>query len=108
MAEEEKIVGMEDEIQQKRSLKGYLGIFITIVAVAFCVFEIAALQFWMIDLWVFEAVVLILVMILGFLTIPSGPKQRGKITIWDLAFLVAGVAPGASCPEGSIWLGPGG
>ncbi len=93
MAEEEKIIGMEDEIQQKRSLKGYLGTFITIVAVAFCVFEIAALQFWLIDLWVFEAVVLILVMILGFLTIPSGPKQRGKITIWDLVFLVAGVAP---------------
>ena len=93
MGEEEKIVGMEDEVQAKRSLKGYLGTFITVVAVAFCVFEIAALQFWLIDLWVFEAVVLILVMILGFLTIPSGPKQRGRITIWDLAFLIAGVAP---------------
>ncbi|MFH1124908.1 MAG: TRAP transporter fused permease subunit [Pseudomonadota bacterium] len=93
MAEQETIVGLENEIQQKRSLKGYLGAFITIVAVAFCVFEIAALQFWLIDLWIFEAVVLILVMILGFLTIPSGPKQLGKITKWDLIFLIAGVAP---------------
>lgn len=92
MAEQETI-GMEFEIQQKRLFKGFMATFITIVALAFSFFEIAALQFWIIDLWVFEAVVLILVLILGFLTIPSGPRHRGKITKLDLIFLTAGVAP---------------
>jgi TRAP transporter 4TM/12TM fusion protein len=67
--------------------------FLTLVALGFSLFEIAALQFFVIDLWIFEAVVLILVMVLGFLTIPSSAKRRGKITWLDLAFLVAGVAP---------------
>ncbi|MBI5969427.1 MAG: TRAP transporter fused permease subunit, partial [Deltaproteobacteria bacterium] len=92
MAEQE-IVGMEFEVQKKRFFKGFMATFITVVALAFSFFEIAALQFWVIDLWVFEAVVLILVMVLGFLTMPSSPKKRGKIAILDIIFLIAGVAP---------------
>jgi len=92
MAERE-IVGMEFEVQQKRLFKGIMATFITLVALAFSLFEIAALQFWVIDLWIFEAVVLILVMILGFLTIPSSSKTRGKTTTLDLVFLILGVGP---------------
>ena len=91
--EEEKIVGMEFEAQEKRHFTGKMKIFLTLVALGFSLFEIAALQFFVIDLWIFEAVVLILVMILGFLTIPFSAKSRGKITWLDLVFLVAGVAP---------------
>jgi len=92
MAEQETL-GMEFEVQKRRLFKGFMGTFITLVALAFSFFEIAALQFWIIDLWVFEAVVLILVMVLGFLTIPSSPKFRRKITRADFLFLLTGVAP---------------
>lgn len=92
MAEQE-IAGMEFEVQQRRPFKGLMATFITIVALGFSFFEIIALQFWVIDLWVFEAVVMILVMVLGFLSIPSRPKSRGKITKLDLLFLSMGVAP---------------
>ena len=92
MAEQETI-GMESEIQEKRTFKGGMATFIGLLALAFTFFEIGSLQFWTIDIWIFEAVVLALVMILGFLTTPFSPRFKGKVTKWDWAFVVAGVAP---------------
>ncbi len=93
MAEPTTTVGIEDEAQERRAFTGVLGKFITLLAIAFSVFEIAALQFWVIDLWVFEAVVLAIVMVLGYLTIPASPKYRGRVTVVDVVLLVAGVVP---------------
>jgi TRAP transporter 4TM/12TM fusion protein len=92
MAEQE-IIGMESEIQEKRTFTGGMATFIGLLALAFTFFEIGSLQFWVIDIWIFEAVVLAMVMILGFLTTPFSPRFKGKVTKWDWAFVVAGVAP---------------
>ncbi|MBI2207046.1 MAG: TRAP transporter fused permease subunit [Candidatus Rokubacteria bacterium] len=86
-------VGMEFEIQPKRAFTGVMAVFITLLAVGFSLFEIIALQFVIIDLWVFEAVVLAIVMVLGYLTIPASPRRRGRVTPLDLVLLAAGVAP---------------
>jgi TRAP transporter 4TM/12TM fusion protein len=89
----EKITVLDDEAKELRSYSGLMGKVITFIAILYVVLEVAALQFVVIDLWVFMALVMILVMILGFLTVPSSAKDKGKIKKSDWVFLAMGVAP---------------
>ena len=66
---------------------------VTLIAIVYVLLEVVALQFVVIDLWVFMALVMIFVMILGFLTIPSSTKDKGKIKKSDWLFMAMGVAP---------------
>ena len=82
-----------DVAKELRSFTGIMAKIITFIAVAYVFLEVAALQFIVIDLWVFMALVMIGVMVLGFLTIPFSPNDKGKVRKLDWVFLIMGVAP---------------
>jgi len=89
----EKIAVFDDEARESRSFHGLIGKVITFIAIIYVLLEVAALQFVVIDLWVFMALVMILVLILGFMTIPFSPKDKGRMRKLDWFFLAVGVAP---------------
>ena len=89
----ERVSIFDDDFKELRSFSGPMAKLITLIAIAYTVLEILALQFVVIDLWVFMTLVMIAVMILGFLTIPSSAKTMGKVRKLDLLFLAMGVAP---------------
>jgi TRAP transporter 4TM/12TM fusion protein len=89
----EKITVFDDETKELRSYGGLMAKSVTVIAILYVLLEVVALQFVVIDLWVFMALVIILVMILGFLTVPSSPKHRGKMKISDWLFMAMGIAP---------------
>ena len=89
----EKVTVLDDEAKELRSFTGIMAKIITFIAVAYVFLEVAALQFIVIDLWVFMALVMIGVMVLGFLTIPFSPNDKGKVRKLDWVFLIMGVAP---------------
>jgi len=89
----ERVNVFDDDFKQLRTSTGLLGKLITFIALAYFFLEVAALQFVVIDIWVFMTLVMIAVMILGFLTIPSNVKKIGKVGKLDLFFLAMGVAP---------------
>jgi TRAP transporter 4TM/12TM fusion protein len=89
----EKITVSDDAARGARSYHGLAGKVITFIAIAYVLLEIAGLQFVVIDLWVFMALVMILVFILGYMTIPFSLKDKGRVGTLDWAFLIAGVAP---------------
>ncbi len=89
----EKITALDDEVKELRITTGLLAKAITVIAIVYAVFEFAGLQFVVIDQWTFMTWILILVTILGFLTIPFSPKERGKVGRLDWVFMAMGVIP---------------
>jgi len=89
----EKIAVSDDAARSTRSYQGLAAKVITLIAAAYVLLEIAGLQFVVIDLWVFMALVMIFVFILGYLTIPISLKDNGRVGMLDWFFLIAGVAP---------------
>jgi TRAP transporter 4TM/12TM fusion protein len=89
----EKISVFDDEARSSRSFHDLTGKVITFIAIVYVLLEVAALQFVVIDLWVFMALVMILVFILGFMTIPFNPRDKGRMRKLDWFFLSVGVAP---------------
>ncbi|MFC2001978.1 TRAP transporter permease [Chloroflexota bacterium] len=81
------------EAGARRVLRGPIVVFFAAVAVMFSLFEVSALAIWVIDLWIFEAVALIFIFVLGLLSIPEGKWDRERITWWDMLVLLMGVAP---------------
>lgn len=67
--------------------------FITAAAVGFTVYEVAFLVLLVTDLWIFMTGAMMFIMVLGFLTIPSSSKTKGRITFWDIFFIFLGLAP---------------
>ena len=89
----ENITVSDDAAKSTRSYHGLAAKVITFIAIVYVLLEIAGLQFVVIDLWVFMALVMILVFILGYMTIPFSLKDKGQMGTLDWAFLIAGVAP---------------
>ncbi len=89
----DKITVLDDDVKEFRPTTGLMSKAITVLAIAYVVLEVAALQFVVIDLWVFIDLVLIFVIILGYLTFPLSPKDKGRLRKWDWFFMVIGVAP---------------
>jgi TRAP transporter 4TM/12TM fusion protein len=89
----EKIAVSDDAARSTRSYQGLAAKVITFIAIVYVLLEIAGLQFVVIDLWVFMALVLIMVFILGYMTIPISPEDKGRVGVLDWLFLIAGVAP---------------
>lgn len=89
----EKITVLDDDVKELRSSSGLIGKLITFIAILYTVLEVGALQFVVLDLWVFMSLVMILVIILGYLTIPFSSTRKGRIAKLDLLFLAMGVAP---------------
>src|SRR3972149_8885073 len=89
----ERVNVFDDDFKELRLSTGPLGKLITFIAIAYFVLEVAALQFVVIDIWVFMTLVMIAVMILGFLTIPSDAKNVGKVRKLDWFLMAMGVAP---------------
>jgi TRAP transporter 4TM/12TM fusion protein len=89
----ERIVVTDDEAKEQKEHSGILGILITVISAIYVFLEIAALQFIVIDLWIFMAIVLGLIFVLGYLTIPFSPRQQNRVTILDWIFMVAGASP---------------
>jgi TRAP transporter 4TM/12TM fusion protein len=79
--------------ETKRAFTGPMKFFVTAVAVAFTIYEIAFLVFLVTDLWIFMTGAMIFIMVLGFLTLPSSRKTAGRITFWDIFFIFLGVSP---------------
>lgn len=84
---------LDDDARGGRTQGGLATSIITFLAILYVFLEVAGLQFVVIDLWIFMALVMILVLILGYMTIPSNPKARGPMRRLDWCFLVVGVAP---------------
>jgi len=84
---------LDDDARGGRTYGGLASKIITFLAILYVLLEVAALQFVVIDLWIFMALVLILVIILGFTTIPFSPKVKGRMRKLDWFFLLIGVAP---------------
>src|SRR4030042_1579251 len=89
----ERVNVFDDDFKQLRPSTGLLGKVISLIAISYFFLEVLALQFVVIDIWVFMTLVMIAVMILGFLTIPSSAKNIGKVKKLDLFLMVMGVAP---------------
>jgi TRAP transporter 4TM/12TM fusion protein len=89
----EKIAVSDEAARSTRSYHGLAAKVITFIAIVYVLLEIAGLQFVVIDLWIFMSLVLIMVFILGYLTVPISPKDKGRVGILDWLFLIAGVAP---------------
>ena len=89
----ERVNVFDDDFKQLRPSTGLLGKVISLIAISYFFLEVLALQFVVIDIWVFMTLVMIAVMILGFLTIPSHAKNIGKVGKLDWFFMVMGVAP---------------
>jgi TRAP transporter 4TM/12TM fusion protein len=89
----EKIAVIDDEARGSRSLTGWGAKAITGIAIVYLLVEIAFLQFIVIDPWIFMAVVMILIFILGFLTVPRNEQSRGRVSILDWILMAMGVAP---------------
>ena len=79
----EKISVIDDEAQSSRSLTGWGAKIITLIAIVYVALEVAGLQFIVIDPWIFMALVMILVFILAYLTVPYSPKSKGGPSILD-------------------------
>ena len=88
-----KVAIFDDDFKELRPSTGLIAKVVSVFAIAYTSLEILALQFVVIDLWVFIALVMIAVMVLGFLTIPFGPKDAGKVKTLDWLFMAMGVAP---------------
>lgn len=84
---------IDDDSKTTRTFKGWSDKIITFIAICYVFLEIAGLQFVVIDPWVFMALVLIIVIVLGFLTVPASEKSKGRVTLFDLFFIVLGTAP---------------
>lgn len=84
---------LDDDAKMTRSFTGWSAKIITFIAICYVFLEIAGLQFVVIDPWMFMALVLIIVIVLGFLTVPSSAKTKGRVTLFDWFFMVLGVAP---------------
>ena len=89
----ERINVFDDKVRRSRSIHGLGEKVITFIAIVYVLLEVAALQFVVIDLWVFMALVMILVLILGFMTVPFSPGEKGRMRKLDWFFLMIGVAP---------------
>ncbi len=89
----EKITVLDDDIKEFRPISGLLSKIIAVLAIGYVGLEVIALQFVVIDLWVFMTLVMMFVIILGFLTFPFSPKDKGRIRKLDWLFLIIGVAP---------------
>ena len=89
----EKITALDDEVKELRITTGLMAKAITVIAIIYAVLEFAGLQFVVIDQWTFMTWIMILVTILGFLTIPFSPKERGKMGKLDWVFMAMGVVP---------------
>jgi hypothetical protein len=74
----ERVNVFDDDFKQLRPSTGLLGKVISLIAISYFFLEVLALQFVVIDIWVFMTLVMIAVMILGFLTIPSSAKKHRK------------------------------
>ncbi len=83
----------DDEAKELRSYSGLMAKAVTAISLLYVLLEVVALQFIVLDLWVFEALVMILVFILGFLTVPMTANDKGKIRKLDWLFMAMGVAP---------------
>jgi TRAP transporter 4TM/12TM fusion protein len=83
------IVGTET----KRTFTGPMKFFITALAVGFTVYEVAFLVFFVTDIWIFMTGAMMFIMVLGFLAIPSSPKALCRVSLWDIFFIILGVAP---------------
>ena len=81
------------ESETKRTFTGPMKFFITAVAVGFTVYEVAFLVIFVTDIWIFMTGAMMFIMVLGFLTIPSSPKALGRVSPWDILFIILGVAP---------------
>jgi TRAP transporter 4TM/12TM fusion protein len=89
----DQISTLDDEVKELRTSTGFTSKLITVLCIAYTVLEVAALQFITIDLWIFMALVLMIIMILGYLKIPFTPKDKGKLKKIDWLFLAMGVTP---------------
>lgn len=89
----EKISVIDDEAQSSRSLTGWGAKIITLIAIVYVALEVAGLQFIVIDPWIFMALVMILVFILAYLTVPYSPKSKGGPSILDWVLMAMGVGP---------------
>jgi len=89
----EKVTVLDDEIKSLRPSTSLIVKMITIIGIVYVVLEVAALQFVVIDLWVFMDLVMIIVIILGYLTIPFAPSDKGKVRRFDWFFMAMGVVP---------------
>ncbi len=72
----EKMTVLDDDIKEFRPVSGLLSKIITVLAIGYVGLEVIALQFVVIDLWVFMTLVMIFVIILGFLTFPLAQRIR--------------------------------
>ena len=89
----ERVIVTDDEAQEQKEYTGIMAKIITGLSVIYVLLEVAALQFIVIDLWIFIAIVLIFVFVLGYLTIPSSHKYYNRIRSLDWVFMAAGVSP---------------
>jgi TRAP-type uncharacterized transport system fused permease subunit len=89
----EKIAVIDDEAKSARFLTGWGAKAVTCIAIMYVFLEVAGLQFIVIDPWIFMALVLILIFILGFLTIPLSEQSKGRVSPLDWLFMAMGVAP---------------
>ena len=89
----ERVTVTDDEAKEQKTYTGVAAKILTILSIVYVLLEVAALQFIVIDLWVFMAIVLIFVFILGYMTIPFKPGASKKVGIIDWAFMAAGVLP---------------
>jgi TRAP transporter 4TM/12TM fusion protein len=88
----EKVTILDDEARGSRSFTGWGARIITFIALVYVFLEVAGLQFVVIDPWIFMALVMILVLVLGFVTIPSSPKYKGRVNKIDWILLAMGVS----------------
>jgi len=89
----EKIVVLDDQALSTKSITGTTAKVITFIAIAYTLLEVAALQFITIDIWVFKALVLMLVFILGYMTIPFSSGAKSGMAILDWLLMAMGIAP---------------
>ena len=89
----DQISTLDDEVKELRTSTGFTSKLITVLCFVYTALEVAALQFITIDLWIFMALVLIIIMILGYLKIPFTPKDKGKMRKIDWLILIMGVTP---------------
>lgn len=89
----DQITALDDEVKELRTFTGVKAKIFTLLCIAYTIFMVLGLQFVTIDLWIFMALALIMILILGYLKIPFRPQDKGKIRFLDWACMVMGVAP---------------
>lgn len=88
----EKVAILDDEAAGFRSFRGLSAKIITVIAIGYVALEVIGLQFVVIDPWVFMALVMILILVLGFVTIPISAKRKGRVSKLDWILLAMGVS----------------